>query len=253
MKKIFLYFFVLSFAFVLVLSQKGIHEPGTGLENPELKEAKGTGQGLNEIATTNEVENKKIETEEQAKNSEDEQEIREQNREQLKEQDQNKNQTKEQNQERKREEVKEGKLIAEGKELQIERKNNQLQLKSQNVEAKTNMRMLQEEKENGIKLKVQLSNGKDAEIKVMPDTASERALERLRLKVCTEENNCQIELKEVGNKEQVKVAYEIKAEKQAKLFGLFKTKMQVQAQVDAENGNIIQEKKPWWAFLAKEE
>jgi hypothetical protein len=28
--------------------------------------------------------------------------------------------------------------------------------------------------------------------------------------------------------------------------------MQVQAQVDAENGDVILAKKPWWAFLATE-
>jgi hypothetical protein len=90
------------------------------------------------------------------------------------------------------------------------------------------------------------------EVKIMPDTASERALERLRLNVCSEENNCSIELKEVGNGNQTKAAYEVKVEKQARVLGLFKTKMQVQAQVDAENGEVIQTKKPWWAFLASE-
>lgn len=90
------------------------------------------------------------------------------------------------------------------------------------------------------------------EVKIMPDTASERALERLRLNVCSEENNCSIELKEVGNGNQTKAAYEVKVEKQARVLGLFKTKIQVQAQVDAENGEVIQTKKPWWAFLASE-
>ena len=87
----------------------------------------------------------------------------------------------------------------------------------------------------------------------MPDTASERAMERLRLKVCSEENDCQIELKEVGKGEQVKAVYEVKAQKQAKLFWLFRIKMQVRAQIDAESGEVIRTKKPWWAFLASEE
>ena len=86
----------------------------------------------------------------------------------------------------------------------------------------------------------------------MPDTASERALERLQLKTCSEENGCSIELKEVGQGDQVKAAYEVQVQKQAKVLGLFKTKMQVQAQVDAENGEVISAKKPWWAFLASE-
>ena len=86
----------------------------------------------------------------------------------------------------------------------------------------------------------------------MPDTASETALARLRLKVCSEENECQIELKEVGQGEQVKAAYEMNIQRQSKFLGLFQTRMQVQAQVDAETGEIVRVKKPWWAFLASE-
>ena len=54
-KKIILAMLVLMLAasVSLVSAQKGIHEPGTGLANPELKEAaQGTGQGL-ENATDN--------------------------------------------------------------------------------------------------------------------------------------------------------------------------------------------------------
>jgi hypothetical protein len=89
-------------------------------------------------------------------------------------------------------------------------------------------------------------------VKVMPDTASEKALERLRLKTCSDENECQIELKEVGSGDNAKLAYEVKTQRRSKLFGLFGMKMQVQAQVDAETGEVIQTSKPWWAFLASE-
>jgi len=111
------------------------------------------------------------------------------------------------------------------------------------------MQMNREMTGSEAKFKVQLSNGRNAEIKVMPDTASERARERLQLKVCAPEN-CQIELKEVGQGEQTRAAYEVQAQKQVKVLGLFKKQMQVQAQVDAENGEVIRTKKPWWAFLA---
>ena len=94
--------------------------------------------------------------------------------------------------------------------------------------------------------------GKNAEVKVMPNTASERALERLRLNVCSEENNCTIELKEVGQGNQTKAAYEVQVQRHFKLLGMFQTKAQVKAQIDAENGEVIQVKKPWWAFLATE-
>jgi len=150
--------------------------------------------------------------------------------------------------------VQSGSLTTEnGKQVQVQTEiNNKIQLKSGTASAQTSMEMTQQQTQTGTKLQVKLSNGQNAEVKVMPDTASERALERLRIKVCSEENNCQIELKEVGKGEEVKAAYEVKVQKQAKFLGLFKTKMQVQAQVDAENGEVIQEKKPWWAFLASD-
>ena len=140
-----------------------------------------------------------------------------------------------------------------GVQMQIQQgEGNEIKLQSGNVEAKTTMTMTQEQVQNKTMLKVQLSNGMNAEVKVMPDTASEKAIERLRLKVCSSENNCSIELKEVGTGEQVKAAYEVQAQKEARVFALFKTQMKVQAQIDAETGEVIQAKKPWWAFLAAE-
>lgn len=137
-----------------------------------------------------------------------------------------------------------------GQQMQIQTgEGNEVKLQSGNLEAKTTMTMTQEQVQNRTKLQVMLSNGMNAEVKVMPDTASETALARLGAKC---EGNCTIELKEVGTGNQVKAAYEIKTQKQAKVLGLFQAKMQVQAQVDAENGEVIQTKKPWWAFLATE-
>src|SRR3989344_1515067 len=69
-------------------------------------------------------------------------------------------------------------------------------------------------------LRARLSNGRRAEIKVMPETASERALERLRLKVCREEDGCTIVLKEIGEGEEIKAAYEISAEEDSRVLGL---------------------------------
>lgn len=153
-----------------------------------------------------------------------------------------------------RTQVQSGTLTTEsGKQVQVqEQANNRIQLKSGTATAQTTMQMTQEQTQAGTKLQVQLSNGKNAEVKVMPDTASEKAMEQLRIRVCSDANGCQIELKEVGTGEQVRAAYEVQVQKQAKILGLFKTKMQVQAQVDAENGEVIQTHKPWWAFLASE-
>ena len=97
-----------------------------------------------------------------------------------------------------------------------------------------------------------LSNGRNATIKIMPNTASETAIERLRLKVCSVDNNCTLVLKEVGNGSKISMAYQIQANKDSKLLGLFKKKMKVEAQVNAETGDVLSAKKPWWAFLATE-
>jgi hypothetical protein len=86
-----------------------------------------------------------------------------------------------------------------------------------------------------------LSNGRKAEIKIMPETASARAKERLG------ELGFNVQLKEVGNN---KVVYELTAEKEGRMLGLFKVKGKFSAQVDAETGNIISVKKPWWSFMA---
>jgi len=150
--------------------------------------------------------------------------------------------------------VQDGEHIGEsGQMLKIQtQSNNRIKLEVGGVSVDCDCEMKQEKVQNKTKLSVTLSNGKNAEIKVMPDTASEKALERLKLKVCSEENGCQIELKETGSGEQTKLAYELKTQRQSKVLGLFKAKMQVQAQVNAETGEIIRTKKPWWAFLATE-
>lgn len=115
-----------------------------------------------------------------------------------------------------------------------------------NAEAKTEMKMSQGE--DG-KTYAELSNGMNAEIKVMPDTASERALEVLGAKC--QETGCEIELKEVGKKEETKAAYEVKAQKQVKVLGFIKAQMRTQAQVDAETGEVVKTRNAWWGFLAK--
>ncbi len=105
--------------------------------------------------------------------------------------------------------------------------------------------------EGKTRLRTRLRNGQESEIKIMPDTASERALERLRIKVCSPENNCIIQLKDVGNSETERVQYEVQLERHSRILGIFQKKMQVRAEVNAENGDT-KIHKPWWAFLATE-
>lgn len=116
------------------------------------------------------------------------------------------------------------------------------------VDASTSLELETESDPTRTRLKAKMENGETKEVKVMPDVAAQAAIERLKLKVCSEENNCAIELKEVGISKEL--AYELQAERHAKLLGLFERKMQYKAQVSAENGEIIRVQKPWWAFLA---
>ena len=122
------------------------------------------------------------------------------------------------------------------------------------VESELELELEEETEDNKTKIKIKLSNGRNSEIKIMPATASKTALARLRLKVCSEENNCTIQLKEVGKGEgnKTKLAYELQRQRNFRLYGLFKKTGQVRVQVDAETGEIIKVKKPWWAFLASE-
>lgn len=146
--------------------------------------------------------------------------------------------------------------LSDGKKFQIIGGNaTVLKMKIGEKEAKSSLEIYLEEEDvekDKFKFKVNLSNGFQKEVKIMPKTASERAIERLKMKNCNESEGCTIELKEVGRNNDTRVAYEVKAQKEARFLGLFKTKMQVNAKVDAETGEVIQSNKPWWAFLASE-
>ena len=153
-----------------------------------------------------------------------------------------------------REMVQEGEHVGEnGQTFRIETEaNNRVKLECNGVSAECECNMTQKKEQNKTKLNVQMSNGKNAEIKVMPDTASETALEKLRLKVCTVENNCTIQLKEVGKGNETQLAYEIQIERHSRILGIFQKKMQVRAEIATENGEVLNVDKPWWAFLASE-
>jgi len=126
------------------------------------------------------------------------------------------------------------------------------ELKVNEVPAETDLNITAEtDAEGKTKFTTKLKNGKDLEIKIMPNTASEKALERLKLKVCSTDNNYTIQLKDVGNGETEKVQYEVQIERHSKILGIFQKKMQVSADVDAQTGDI-KVHKPWWAFIATE-
>jgi hypothetical protein len=91
--------------------------------------------------------------------------------------------------------------------------------------------------------------GKNISAKIMPETASQIALERLSIKVCNESLGCTIELKQHPSNNASQVYY-IKAEKLAKFLWI-KRNITLEAQVDAETGEIISTSRPWWARFAR--
>ncbi len=123
---------------------------------------------------------------------------------------------------------------------------------------------------NNRTFQITLSNGVKANIKIMPEVASDIAIARLRLRVCSEENNCTIVLKETGRDEddddedidedideddedeEIRAVYEVRVDKEAKIFGIFRKKMQIRAEIDAETGEVIEIERPWWSGLAVE-
>ena len=154
-----------------------------------------------------------------------------------------------------REELKQKQIIRatrKNKTIEFEERGDEIRLRIQNHTAKTKLNITEELNENNETILVIKKGNQTKEIKIMPDTASERALERLRLKVCNETNNCTIELKDVGQRNETRNAYEMQVQRHYKLLGLFKAKAENKAQIDAETGEVIQTKKPWWAFLASE-
>jgi len=133
------------------------------------------------------------------------------------------------------------------------RSGNVIILTFERTNVSTELEIEQEVDENNISvLRARLRNGKLIKLKRMPDVARQKALKRLKLKTCSEENSCSFKLKQEGEGDDAILAYEVKAKRNARFLGLFKMKMNVESQVDAETGEIIKVKKPWWAFLAAE-
>lgn len=143
-------------------------------------------------------------------------------------------------------------MMEGGQQLRVQEHMGEMQLQSGEMIARTRMRLNQSMEGNRTHMRTMLSNGRNAEIKVMPNVAAEKALERLRLRNCNEEEGCQIELKEMNKDGEPIPGYQVKTQRESRVLGLFKAKMQVQANIDAENGQVLGVNKPWWAFLAAE-
>ena len=76
---------------------------------------------------------------------------------------------------------------------------------------------------------------------ILPDQIKEKVEERIRIKL----ENPNITLNEDGY-------YQIQTKKKARLFLLFPVREKIQLQLDAENGEVVKIRNPWWGFLAKD-
>jgi len=98
--------------------------------------------------------------------------------------------------------------------------------------------------QNQSRIRVNLSNGMQREIKVLPEVAAERAREVFRSR------NMTLVLKEVPQEENATLVYEAEGNRTLALFGLFKIRANLRTQIDAESGEVVETSRPWWSFLA---
>ncbi len=276
-KKIFLLLVISLMALAPAAQAKnagqGVHEPGTGLNEPDVKvENQGSGIGIEvtdvevETATSPAADGasgavgnnsatqvNQRESDARAENvevSESAQAI----------QNQERTNTANQGEEKAlqntiREQIESGEYsLPNGNEVQVRaQEENRVSLKSNGVEAMTSLPLActEEAAGNGCqRLEVVLSDEETAVVDVLPDEAVVAAAVVLGSSDCIINSDCTVELVEAEIDDQVKAVYEVKTQQQTKVLGLFKAQMKVTAQVDSENGEVLQVKKPWWSFLA---
>jgi len=108
---------------------------------------------------------------------------------------------------------------------------------SKDVNASTNVALYHH---NG-RVFANFRNNETKEI-ILPDEAKARLRERIHANFSIEK----MELSEEGK-------YEVQARKRARLFGIIPVRERVRAEINAETGEIIRTRVPWWSFLARDE
>lgn len=130
--------------------------------------------------------------------------------------------------------------------IKIEEKDGKSKIKvvgKEEFEADTELELETEFEGNESIIRAILSDGNKTDIKILPDRASEIAIETLRSK------NFTVELKEVLHQNIPRVIYNIQTNKNGRFLGVFKLKIKIEAQLDPETGEVLGIIKPWWAFL----
>lgn len=139
---------------------------------------------------------------------------------------------------------------SDGKEYEVQVKTKihngemeqEMEFHGYNVSSKLQIHV--ENKGNESKLRVNLSNGEQRDVKILPDVASERAIQVFQSR------NITVQLKEVGNGTNSSLVYEADGEKEVKILGFINAKAKVQATIDSNTGEVTNVAGPWWSFLA---
>ena len=97
--------------------------------------------------------------------------------------------------------------------------------------------------------KIILSNGDETFLKITSEQAKTKASSELEINDCS---NCTVELVEIKANGENRAAYKVTTYKKSKMFGIFRTNMDVSANIDIQTGEVISVKKPWWTFLSVE-
>ncbi|MDO8564066.1 MAG: PepSY domain-containing protein [Nanoarchaeota archaeon] len=119
---------------------------------------------------------------------------------------------------------------------------------SNSVKAGSQLNLTVKGNGNASKIGVYLSDGRFVEVKYLPDQASAIALKKVNKGLSGLESF--IELKEININKEERVVYEIDANKEIKILGIFDGDLKVKAYVDAETGELVMLEKPWWTSLA---
>lgn len=101
-----------------------------------------------------------------------------------------------------------------------------------------------EEKQKCIRPWEEVCNVKTEGVKIIPEVASQKAIEKLG------NFELNIQLEEVEEDKSTKYIYAVYGLKDVKFLGIFSMKMKVTAEVDSESGEVKNIKKPWWSFFA---
>lgn len=123
-----------------------------------------------------------------------------------------------------------------GREMTIYSKSGNIIVQVKNINATTQVTLYHYNKTTyGI-----FKGNKTKEI-ILPDKVKEKVREKIKTRI----ENQDITLDENG-------FYQVQGQKRARFFFLFSVREKVKLQLDAENGEVVKIRNPWWGFLAKD-